>query len=385
MTPAIHPVTMPKFGLSMTEGLVAAWHVEEGARLNPGDEIADIETTKITNAYESPVGGVLRRRVAAPGTTLPVGALIAVVADEGVPDEEVDDFIRRFQEEFAQSGPAEEAAGPEPDRIEAAGLSLLHLGRAGAGEGSSGLPALFVHGFGGDLNTWMFNLPALGEDRPVHAIDLPGHGGSVKRVPDPSASGLASVVVAAADALGLERFHLVGHSLGGAVALLAADGRSDRVASVTLLGPAGFGRDVDMDFIRGFIQADRRKPLTTVLEMLFAPGTPVGRDMVDMVMRYKRLDGVREALEAIAEANLEGDRRIRDLHSMLPSLNVPVQAIWGEEDRVLPSGRPDALPEGGIAVHRLAGVGHLPHMENPAEVNRLIADFMRASEAPQGG
>jgi pyruvate dehydrogenase E2 component (dihydrolipoamide acetyltransferase) len=374
--PAIHPVTMPKFGLSMTEGLVAAWHVEEGTRLNPGDEVADIETTKITNAYESPVGGVLRRKVAAAGTTLPVGALIAVVAEDGVPEEEVEDFIRRFQAEFAEAGPGEEEAGPEPDRIEVGGLTLLHLVRGGG----AGLPALFVHGFGGDLNTWMFNLPALGEERAVHALDLPGHGGSVKRIPDPSASGLAALVAAAADVLGLGRFHLVGHSLGGTLALLAAQARPDRVASVTLIGPAGFGPAPDGDFIEGFIRADRRKTLTPVLEKLFAPGTPVGREMVDMVMRYKRLDGVTEALDAIASANFRGDARLPDLNAMLPSLGIPVQVIWGEEDRVLPASDAHTLRGTGIAMHRLSGVGHLPHMEEPAEVNRLIGEFLRDAE-----
>lgn len=377
----LHPVTMPKFGLSMTEGLVTAWHVEEGARLRPGDEVADIETSKITNAYESPVGGILRRKVAAAGTSLPVGALIAVVAEDDVPEAEVEDFVRRFQADFATAGPAGEEAGPEPDRLDAGGLTLLHLARGGG----TGLPALFVHGFGGDLNTWMFNLPALGEERTVHALDLPGHGGSVKDVPDPSAAGLALVVAAAADALGLERFHLVGHSLGGTLAVLAAGERPDRVASMTLLSPAGFGEAPDDAFIEGFIRADRRKTLTPVLEMLFAPGTPVGREMAEMVMRYKRLDGVAEALDAIAAANFRAGGRNPDLHATLPSLGMPVQAIWGEEDRILPAGQAETLSAAGVTVHRLAGAGHLPHMEKPAEVNRLIGDFLRKAEGRSGG
>jgi pyruvate/2-oxoglutarate dehydrogenase complex dihydrolipoamide acyltransferase (E2) component len=88
--PDIIPITMPKFGLAMTEGKIASWAVSEGARVDVGDEIADIETTKITNAYESPVAGVIRRHVAKEQEDLPVGALIAVIAEPSVPDSEID-------------------------------------------------------------------------------------------------------------------------------------------------------------------------------------------------------------------------------------------------------------------------------------------------------
>ncbi|GGO50354.1 Biotin-requiring enzyme [Roseovarius pacificus] len=95
----IRALTMPKFGLTMKEGKVAKWSVAEGDRLSKGDEVADIETDKITNALEAPVGGVLRRKVAEEGATLPVGELIGVMADEDVPDDEVEAFISGFEPE----------------------------------------------------------------------------------------------------------------------------------------------------------------------------------------------------------------------------------------------------------------------------------------------
>ena len=62
MSDAIRPIVMPKWGLAMQEGMVAKWLVEEGAEIEAGDEILDIETSKIANVFESPVAGPLRRR-----------------------------------------------------------------------------------------------------------------------------------------------------------------------------------------------------------------------------------------------------------------------------------------------------------------------------------
>ena len=60
--PTIKPITMPKWGLAMEEGVLARWAVEEGAEIAAGQEIMDIETTKIANVFESPVAGVLRQK-----------------------------------------------------------------------------------------------------------------------------------------------------------------------------------------------------------------------------------------------------------------------------------------------------------------------------------
>src|SRR5437773_4528967 len=81
---------VPKWGLSMTEGKLVEWLVEEGAELEPGAEVAEVETEKINGVVEAPAAGVLRRRVAAVGETLPVGALLGVIADASVPDADID-------------------------------------------------------------------------------------------------------------------------------------------------------------------------------------------------------------------------------------------------------------------------------------------------------
>ncbi len=230
MSDAIRPIVMPKWGLAMQEGMVAKWLVEAGAEIKAGDEILDIETSKIANVFESPVAGPLRRIVVGEGETVPVGALLGVVADASVPDADLDAFVAKFQEEFAAHAAEAGAAAPEPQTIDAGGRRIRYLA---LGEGE-GVPIVFIHGFGGDLNNWQFNQEALAAGRPTYAIDLPGHGGSSKELGagHVHVGALAGAVVDFMDAKGIAKAHLVGHSLGGAIALDLALNHSDRVASV---------------------------------------------------------------------------------------------------------------------------------------------------------
>ena len=152
----------------------------------------------------------MRRIVAAAGATLPIGALLAVTALNDVPDAEIDGFIAEFAIPEPAAEDASQAEAAAPRDIDAAGRRLRYLETSGG----SGIPVMLIHGFGGDLNTWMFTQPALAESRRTIALDLPGHGGSAKDVGSGDPETLADALDAAADAFGVDRAHLVGHSLG---------------------------------------------------------------------------------------------------------------------------------------------------------------------------
>ncbi len=91
----IQPIVMPKWGLAMEEGALTSWLVAEGAQVEKGQEIAEIETSKIANVFESPASGTVRRLVAKEGDVLPVGSLLAVMAPAEVPDADIDRFVAR--------------------------------------------------------------------------------------------------------------------------------------------------------------------------------------------------------------------------------------------------------------------------------------------------
>lgn len=363
----ITPVIMPKWGLEMREGTITAWLVEEGAEIRVGQPIVDIETDKISNTYEAGDAGLLRRKVAREGETLPVKALLGVLAPPEVSDAEIDAFVASYV--VPPAGAGEDEGGPAYEYAEVDGVRVRYARRGAAGAGET--PVLFLHGYGGDLNNWLFNLDAVAERAPVIALDLPGHGQSDVRLPGVSLEALANFVLRFLDRLDVERVHAVGHSMGGAIAAQMALTAPARIATVTLINSAGLGAEIDAAYIEGFARASSRRELKPLAERLFADPTLVTRQLVDDLLRYKRLDGVEALLTELAAALFGGGRQsaqpARRLSGTAPALLV----IWGREDRIIPAAHAANAPA-GARVHVLDGAGHMAMMEKASEVNALL-------------
>ncbi len=368
-------IVMPKWGLSMKEGTVVEWLVDEGDTIAVGDLLAEVETDKINGEVEATDGGVLRRIVAAPESTHRVQALLAVLAEPSVDDAVVDAFIAEFPEPPEDD---EADGGDSPYRTVTVGDMAFRYTQLG--EIGDGPTTVLIHGFGGDLDNWLFNIGPLAEHGPVVALDLPGHGESSLSVADPSPNGFASAVWSALDELGVGDIAAVGHSMGAAVATAMALSQPGRVRSLALLAPAGLGDEINQEYLDDFVAARSKREMKAVATTLFADADTVTRSMIDGMLRYKRVDGVADLLATIRDAWFTGGKQRLVLTDRLAGMSTPVLVVFGAEDRVIPASHGASLDAAtNVAVHVLDGAGHMVQMEKAGEVNRLLTDHAPTS------
>ncbi|PWC33940.1 alpha/beta fold hydrolase [Azospirillum sp. TSO35-2] len=240
--------------------------------------------------------------------------------------------------------------------------------------GSGGTPVLLLHGFAGDRLTWQFNLSALSARRRAIAVDLPGHGGSTPDVGSGRVTDFAPWLVGFLDALELQRVHLVGHSMGGYVARELARLAPERVVSLTLLASAGLGTPFDLGFLRRAIAPADVAEGRACAERLFAGPSPLIPRFGE-VLHAQGADPVRRAaLERIIAVSFDphaaggppvdwGDYRL------------PIQVLWGRDDRIIPLPPPDRLPP-GAPFRIFDNAGHLPHIEAASPVTAAIRTFL---------
>jgi pyruvate dehydrogenase E2 component (dihydrolipoamide acetyltransferase) len=361
---AITPIVMPKWGLSMQEGTVNAWLVDEGAQIRVGEAILEVETDKISGEMEAVDSGTLRRKIAMPGQTLPVKALLGVLAEADVSDEDIDAFVASY---VVPPVDDDEAGNGAPYQFtEVAGLRVRYA-RLGTGERT----VMFVHGFGGDLDNWLFNIDALTEGNTVIAFDLPGHGQSTVKLPGATLGDLTQFVARFMDALEVQSAHFVGHSMGGAIAAQMALEHAAKVDSVTLIGAAGLGEEINAGYTEGFVAAESRRDLKPVIEQLFANPALVTRQLLDDVLKYKRLDGVGALLAELGGNLFGGGTQSAQPGRRLGETDKRVIVIWGADDRIIPARHAANAPR-SATVKVIEGAGHMVQMEKASEVNSLL-------------
>ncbi|WP_062205227.1 acetoin dehydrogenase dihydrolipoyllysine-residue acetyltransferase subunit [Aureimonas sp. AU12] len=279
-----------------------------------------------------------------------------------------------MQSEAAPASVPSSSAAPTPARSTSTpNASPLHLVRLREGEGT---PIVLVHGFGSESASWRPLLAELGEGGgPILGVDLAGHGGSL----DAPAQGFDDLVAGVEEALvaeGISGCHLVGHSLGGAVAVAVASGIAVDVRSLLLVSPAGFGPDIDTGFVEGFAAARQEAPVRSWLRHLVADPASLSDGFVRATARARADGRHAEAQTKLAGALFSNGTQHFEVRSLLPHLAMPVALIAGADDRVVPIRHFAGLP-GTIALHVFARTGHLPQIERRTEVARLLRRHVR--------
>ena len=144
------------------------------------------------------------------------------------------------------------------------------------------------------------------------------------------------------------------------------------VNSLTLIGAAGLGKKINSDYIDGFVNAESRRQLKPVLFNLFANSDLVNRNLVDELLKYKRIDGVSKVLTQLSSALFANGEQQNLLAQEIAGLDINRLVIWGKDDQVIPAEHSQNL--GNAKVVLVEDAGHMVQMEQASEVNRLILE-----------
>ncbi len=259
-------------------------------------------------------------------------------------------------------------------------------GETDSGQGDARPPVLFIHGIGASKDHWPHLVKPLAGRLRAIVPDLPGFGES-DRSPeaDYSMEAQGENVIAIADALGLDRFHLVGQSMGGRVVAEVAARHPDRLHSLWLLAPAGTEGEKPSEMIEGLLAGEGiplfgRTPEeyaeTVAFTMSRPPKIPSLALRVLAAENAVDYDLNREIFATMSW----GFASSPSTEELLRDLRVPTLVTWGADDRVLhPSGAAtlaEAIP--GATVHRMPDTGHVPMFEDPKAAAARYLAFLDA-------
>jgi len=267
-------------------------------------------------------------------------------------------------DDIAELGPDKD--GTEPLTAHEAAASALHVSRS---VGGSGHPYVLIHGFASDATSWAALESGLGQ-RPIHRIELPGHGRS-PMIRIASFSQLLDSVSRAFDNLGLEKVHLVGHSLGAALSLALADARPGAVDALTLIAPAGLGPDINGGVLSGICRATRAQSLKPWLQQLVHDERIITDSYVRLALAAREKPGLGDAQSQMADALFADGVQTFDLRAALSRVTIPTRIIWGKQDAIIPYKHALRAP-GSVALHLFPDTGHLPQIEQTDEVASII-------------
>lgn len=246
-----------------------------------------------------------------------------------------------------------------------------------SGQGA-GSPAIFLHGIGGGADSWHYQLERLSARRRSLAWWMPGYGPSAP-IADMTFDRLASSVVDLLDSEGIAKAHIVGHSIGGMIALQLAGIAQHRICSLTLSATSPAFGNPNGTFQRSFLEK-RLKPLERGFDMTaMAPkivdelvGT--GADPNAIALAIKSMSVVPVSAYRAAMRCVVGF----DARPILPTIAVPTLVIAGSEDSNAPVGMMRRMAEKipGSRFTIIEGAGHLANMEKPREFNRALTAFL---------
>ena len=258
-----------------------------------------------------------------------------------------------------------------------------------SGEGPA---VLFIHGLLGSSRNWAHLVDTLNTDHRVLAPDLYGHGASAKPMGDYSLGAHAATLRDLLDRLGIDRVTLVGHSLGGGIAMQFCYLFPERVERLVLVASGGLGRSVSpllrsatlpgAEWVLPLIASDWVRGRAEYVGRTFARlGWRPSPDVTEAWHGFTSLADAdsRRAFLATTRAVIDPGGQTVTAHDHLPmAVEIPTLVVWGTKDRMIPTWHATTAHQAiaGSRVELFEGAGHFPHLDEPERFAKVLGDFM---------
>jgi pimeloyl-ACP methyl ester carboxylesterase len=413
----------------MEEGIVVTWNLSEGESFERGDTLLEVETDKMVAEVPALESGTLLTILVEEHANVKVGDVLALIdtfeknsRKIGIPTKTEQAPSKNTPEPLPASNDSSQSwahnenleqiraipgarrlakrygidlktvigTGPagriersdvvkvyknEPDvafpkqpfgpQMGPGGIRFLRRGK------QSGTPVVLLHGFASDLHSWRLIHGPLSRHRDVIALELPGHGDSKDWQRSGGVQALAEHLEQVIIELELGTVDLVGHSLGGAIAVYLASQQTNMVRRLTLLAPVGFGTEINLSAVEQFTDELSESEIELALSRLFYDLRWVSKDLIEATKKNFGSSIRRVQARDLLESIFPSGSQEWDGKSLLSKLNQPVHILWGEEDLILPVRHLNGLP-GWVAQHRLSKVGHVPQIEAAPLLLRIL-------------
>jgi pimeloyl-ACP methyl ester carboxylesterase len=284
---------------------------------------------------------------------------------------------------------------PPPPELEVQ-YRVVHGYRRAFVHCGKGPALLLIHGIGDSSDTWRHIIPVLARDHTVVAPDLLGHGRSDKPRADYSVAAYANGMRDLISVLGIDRVTVIGHSLGGGVAMQFAYQYPERCERLVLVSSGGVSRDVhtmlrlasapSADFLLPILAMSLTRLSTrAAFKLLELLQTDLGRDADDLLRVFDALPDATARLAFVRTLRAVVDWRgqvITMLDRCYLTRGMPTLLIWGERDAVIPYAHARmahaAMP--GSRLETFASAGHFPHHSDPRRFTQVLHDFVAGTE-----
>lgn len=253
---------------------------------------------------------------------------------------------------------------------------------------------LFIHGILGSQRQWAHLVDRLDDNHRLVVPDLFGHGSSAKPIGDYSLGAHAATLRDLLDRLGIEQVTLVGHSLGGGIAMVFSYLFPERVERLVLVASGGLGREVSpllrsatlpgAEYVLPVIASGwMRDRISSVAGLLGSVGLRPGRDLTEVWDGFTSLGDAdtRRAFLATTRAVIDPGGQSVSAHDYLPdAAPIPTLVVWGTKDRMIPAWHAASATSSieRCRVELFQGAGHFPHLDDPDRFAALVREFVRA-------